>query len=283
MAETKISKNQTGIGIFTTESLIGGSNVTIAQKAMPIIDANTLGLYHLDGNLKDEITGNNAYYWSSVSYTDGGKFGKGITNSSFSYFNFVLPSGQAYVVSGTYTFDFWAKPTSSSSVCGLNLQGKNSGINGIIQIKKSSFSLEANLSGTGSNTGTLSYPSGVEFTENVWHHVAYVLDGVNSKVYLFLDGKNVYSATKTANVNPIGVMKSWEHSNCYMDEIRLSNVARWTSDFTPYDMPYSAGGDPLYEVSADVSGALTSIQGYSSSDTQVLKNINGVLTWVTEA
>lgn len=283
MAETKISKNQTGSGIFTTASLIGGRNVTITQKDEPIIDANTVGLYHLDGSLKDEISGQDgSFYWlnpanpRTPTYDDGGQFGKCIKTTGIEQIlQFVNSS------SGTYTVDFWLKRLNTSeTILILNTDDAYYPVPRL-RFQNNQFSIGNKLSGTGSDTGTLSYPTGIEFTENVWKHVAYVLDGANSMVYLFLDGNMIYSATKTGSVADASCVGVKMYDQVCIDEIRLSNVARWTSDFTPYDMPYSAGGDPLYEVSADVNGALTSIQGYNANETQVLWNNMGTLMWVT--
>ena len=73
-----------------------------------------------------------------------------------------------------------------------------------------------------------------------------------------------------------------------LDELRISNVARYQGqNFTPFNQPYStASGESQYAINADLSSKqdiLTSATGYDATKTQVLKNVNGTITWVTES
>lgn len=86
-------------------------------------------------------------------------------------------------------------------------------------------------------------------SDNTWYHVAVVGDG--QKYYLFLNGKleNSIECSKGFSNQDydIEVGKYGGNSNNvalfngYIDELRISNgIARWISDFTPSDLPYSS-------------------------------------------
>ena len=51
MAETILNKNQAGSGIWTSDTLIAGDNISITQVVNPVIDEHTVELYHFDNNL----------------------------------------------------------------------------------------------------------------------------------------------------------------------------------------------------------------------------------------
>ena len=79
---------------------------------------------------------------------------------------------------------------------------------------------------------------------NTWSHVAVVRN--NGLVYFYVNGTQ-YSTGITMNTNAysmagfmayIGSQGSNLYYKGYMDEIRVSNVARWTESFVPPTQPY---------------------------------------------
>lgn len=86
--------------------------------------------------------------------------------------------------------------------------------------------------------------NGGSYSLNQWHHIALV--GEQTKITLYVNGVavGVYNGTYDfANyIEDIGANASiygGENFHGYLDEIRISSVARWTSDFIPPDAPYS--------------------------------------------
>jgi hypothetical protein len=86
---------------------------------------------------------------------------------------------------------------------------------------------------------------------DTWYHIAIVRD-TGGIVYIFIDGidqvltqdvrQGGFASSITGDVN-IGFDPFNSHyMNGWMDEIRISDVARWTTDFTPPTVPYA--GDP---------------------------------------
>lgn len=82
---------------------------------------------------------------------------------------------------------------------------------------------------------------------NAWQHLAVVRNG--SKFMIFNNGVKITETTKTSELSfssfggPMYIGKYDHKSNPkpftgYIDELRVSNVARWTENFTPPTEPY---------------------------------------------
>ena len=81
---------------------------------------------------------------------------------------------------------------------------------------------------------------------NTWYHIALVRSG--STCYMFLNGTSL-AVTQT---QPFGTMPDLaatlrvgsnggtQYSSTYIDELRISNTARWTQNFTPQTTPYTS-------------------------------------------
>ncbi len=81
---------------------------------------------------------------------------------------------------------------------------------------------------------------------NTWYHVAAVLNGGTMLLFIngVLEASTPMSGVVGANTNPLTVGSFWNGSerseffNGYIDELRISNTARWTANFTPPTIPY---------------------------------------------
>lgn len=80
--------------------------------------------------------------------------------------------------------------------------------------------------------------SGTKFTTGFWHHVALVLDGTN--ILLYIDGELQGSQSYSGNIpfeNPLGLnIGSSGFSQPLkgaIDEVRISNIARYSANFIP--------------------------------------------------
>jgi len=88
------------------------------------------------------------------------------------------------------------------------------------------------------------FSSIIPLIENAWQHVAFVRQGTSIKGYLdgvlCLSGSCSSSiATFSGQTFRIGNYGNASMYRGYMDEFRLSDTARWTTDFTPPDAPYA--------------------------------------------
>lgn len=100
----------------------------------------------------------------------------------------------------------------------------------------------------------------IHLPTNAWHHYAIVNEGAGV-IKLYLDGEQKGSGTLgiseiTAEGQPIRIgydkYNGGSHSQ-YLECLRLSEVARWTGNFTPPTAPYASGERPMGAYHAIIS------------------------------
>ena len=101
--------------------------------------------------------------------------------------------------------------------------------------------------------------TGGEITDTDWHHIAVVRDG--SDVEIFKDGTSVATGTTSSTATFAGELRIGEGSahgamDGYLDEIRLSNTARYTSSFTPSTTAFTADSNTKLLIHSDFDGGL---------------------------
>jgi hypothetical protein len=88
---------------------------------------------------------------------------------------------------------------------------------------------------------------GAEITDTDWHHVAFVKNGTAYELYLDGDsdgntGETSHSATLSGITSPLKIGIRYDTPDGpfagYIDELRISKFARWTSNFTPPTAAY---------------------------------------------
>lgn len=218
-------------------------------------DANTMLLTHLDGTDGSTIITDVSQYAASMAV--GGTGGSLATlktqfgpTSFFTGFNaggyVYTPASSHYAFTGTgnYTVDFWfSRYQTSGSTCALiGLNG--GGVRWLFYWRFSDHVAVYNATSGVFMEGT------TQLTPGGWHHFAFVKLG--SACSLYLDGGLQASATNTVGSdatpwvhigdNAAGASASaagGEASAVFIDEVRISNTARWTSAFTPQTFAYS--------------------------------------------
>lgn len=219
-------------------------------------DANTLLLLHFDGangstNIFDSSNYNRpvTLYGDAQISTAQSQFGgsAGVWDGTGDGLS-VPDAPELNFGTGAFTIDFWVRLSSTSVV--QTLVSKRAAAGG----NTSPFHIIYNNTGTRfefystSNGSTNDIANGTSMGTgviNTWAHLAVVRSG--NSFYLFKDGTQVgstitnssslYSNSDTVRVGAQGNGTA-NPLNGYMDEVRISNVARWTSNFTPPDAPY---------------------------------------------
>ena len=210
---------------------------------MSFIDKYTVLLLHMD----DDTFADSSQYGQIVTNNgcsasvDVGKFNGSLqrTKTTSTYLN--VAYADSLQIGDELTVDCWLRlGTDSSSNCNLwgnpNRSGVfSTGFNFTISDGRIDFRY-----GNGSKeveNRLINY-----ILDNDFHHYAFVKQG--DTFYSFIDGVLQDTRTISGIVTAsrdfiIGKARDVSYSfDGYLDELRVSNVARWTSDFTPPTHPY---------------------------------------------
>lgn len=214
-----------------SDALGNDGDYYIKDEVQGIADEHTLLLLHgedfTDSSIYSEQITN-----TGCTLSDSGKFGKAI---SFTNLNKLETVEQIFDINGEFTIDFWfsqrEKKANATFIGGTQT--------GTFKIILSNGVPVFQVHGQ-SNF----YSSEVNTQLNRWYHFA--LTGKNKTFSLFIDGTKKNTFTYTGNISNdilrIGLNVAQNSTGSIegvMDEIRISNVVRWDSDFTPPTEPYT--------------------------------------------
>jgi hypothetical protein len=176
------------------------------------------------------------------------------------------PYTSDFDLTGNFTLECWFNSVSFSS--GTVLISKDTyGSNydwSIYMPNSTTMALYTN--GTNSNL-TVTVPA---MSTNTWHHVAFVRNNGTNTIYLngVAYGSNSMSITNASQTKITIGCASWNNPgiffNGYINELRLSKVARYTSNFTPQTTQFLDNNDVV----------ISSVTGFDSGANIVLSNIN---------
>lgn len=252
---TTITLSPSGIGSTYLESgyvAIGGNEICAFYRGTGGIDANTLLLVHADGlNLGTTFTDSSS---SNRTLTSLGadtrtavfKFGGSSMFSDSDGDALSVPADAAWAFGGTgnFTFDWWTHHvgplTSIRAQFGTGTAATNQywcfiNTDGSIQFQS--------IVATVTEIDMVS-AAGVIVADTMYH-IAVARNGNVFNIYV--DGVSVATTTDTSALSNYGTALIIgdsptlnDHSECYIDEFRVSNVARWSADFTPPGGPYGS-------------------------------------------
>jgi hypothetical protein len=217
---------------------IGVGNIQVSQLGP---DSDTVLLLAFENDFSDSSNSNHTptVFGNASISTAQSKFGNssGAFDGSTDYVEFP-DSDDWFYGSNDFTIDFWVRFNSFTSSMKIITQRVSDTDMG------PTISFEPQL---GDGLRFFAYQGGYFFNVaqgsnagwelDTWYHVAMVRNGSSIKGYK--DGVEVLSTTTTAlpNINAplrVGAWNSTQFSlDGYLDEVRISSVARWTSNFTP--------------------------------------------------
>ena len=231
--ELVTSHDETGYSVYPTFSTV----------PVGVVDVNTVLLLNGD-SLADSSMYNNAIVNNNVTisstYT---KFGSGSLafDGSTSYLR--IKSNLFNFGDGNFTFDWWEYCTGNSATrFALSIAGECGGI-------CAGGGYDANclyMSSVGNVGASWDLCNEVAFNKTTaqWVHWAVVRSG--NTVYTFRNGTLFWSKTVNGGIfwNDTGLVigsflyDTNHYFQGYIDEFRVSNIARWTSNFIPPSAPY---------------------------------------------
>ena len=177
--------------------------------------------------------------------------------------------------SGNWTVECWfngsAWPASIKGLISLDYDGPGASHNAM-NFGVDNSKLAWLVSDTSLNWAIVNTTGGTVSTAG-WHHAAGVFDGSTYKAYL--DGIEVISVTSSTAVASqnssqmiIGSTADANAGQClfgYQDEIRVSDSARYTSNFTPSTDPFTSDSNTMLLIQSNTTMGSTTITDSSSS------------------
>lgn len=199
------------------------------------VDGHTLLLLHFDGDFKDAAGNFTLENSGAVIDTAEKKFGTG--SGKFEKASLVFPEKEwlnNLLQSGNYTIEVWAKTKEGVILIlcddvGGDTHAYKFAVYDNKDISYGNIYVD-NFNGTANN-----------FVVDGWNHLA--VTSKDNKCFLFSNGIKVaernYIPKLSTHTLRIGNRDGFDYNNIVMlDEFRISDIARWTEDFTPPTRPY---------------------------------------------
>jgi hypothetical protein len=229
-----------------------------SPQSIPFIsDSNTLLLNNFDSStcLQTGLTyipSDSNIIVSNSNY----KFGYGslffpFSTTNVSYLQIPTIANQT----GAWTIEFWAHCLGKTANASTLICGKD-GANGttyagLLLQMSTTYGLTLSIGGAGSATNIANAVAGVTITPNVWIHYALVFTG--SQYVLYVNGRQSNSITSavamnstTWNLLKLGDPNTTKRSFYgYFDEFRVSNIARYTTEFKPQTSQFTSDANTL--------------------------------------
>jgi hypothetical protein len=244
-----------------TPALFGGKDFLAPAQAFGN-DSYTVSLLHMDS--PDNLTGvagmqgfKDYAYGAPLSRRDAWQLAAGSPQTVVSYpFNQVatfpggtaisLPDAPDLDLKGDFTVDFWFCYGVTTNVGDIIGKRNNSTAQAPFLFLQNASSLTFYASSNGSSWDIANgvTAAGPGIAAGTWYHFACVKQGNTYKFYINggLQAATVTSALvpwKTTMPMQIGGVGGAFY-NGYLDEVRVSKIARWTAAFTPPNQPYYA-------------------------------------------
>lgn len=224
-------------------AIIGISLMGVNAFALSGIDSNTLLMLHFDDDFADDSFNNHSTTAYGDAQVDTGvkKFGAGslFLDGNGDYITIPDSNDWDFVGSNSddWTIDFWIKFADHSGSESLITQFEDAAnLWSLMHVNGAGWGFHAVGSGT-----DIDVRWGGEITDTDWHHLAICKVGDEYRVYN--DGvqtkyvQDTDTDTFTGDLY-IGYRGDQQYFQGWMDEIRISDTARWTSNFTPPTKPY---------------------------------------------
>lgn len=204
-------------------------------------DSYTKLLLPFDADVNDTSIGKSVVHTPTITGAfsfSAGKFGNCAIFGGSNHVYYDTSTDFNLIASNGWTIDCWLKTSAVSGT--LYNRAQFSGINVYIFINASGgITVRIESSAIDTLSGT------IVVNDNNWHHIA--VTGNSSSTNLFIDG--VLDKQTTARSQSVGTIARVGYSVNFgtivgsIDEFRLSQICRWTSNFTPPTSAYTVGGN----------------------------------------
>ena len=239
---------------------IGGKEIVSYTRNAGGVDADALLVCHFDGTNNATSTTDSSSGARTITAngnvklsTTDKKFGTASANFDGTGDFWSLADNAVWTFAGDFTFDAWAKCTTLASARTLfcHSNGNLTDMHRLYVTTTGALAYE--MKSAGVSLISLQTDDGV-ITAATWQHLAVVRYG--SAFYLFVDGYVRATAFYSGALpNYTGTMKigisgdgSADAMLGYIDEARISKVARWIADFFTYGIAYDSGDPDVFTI-----------------------------------
>jgi len=162
------------------------------------------------------------------------------------------------VFSGDFTYEFWAYKDDTSS-SGAVFGNNESGYGVPCQWRMmSTGNMSIHMNGSSTWSMASGFGTSTSYTASVWQHWALVRSG--STITLYRDGVSQATTTSSqaqtlqgSSTFVIGGSQGLDYYNGHLDEIRISNTARYTSGFTPSTTAFTDDANTMLLIHSDTT------------------------------
>jgi hypothetical protein len=219
------------------------SDVTNTQ---PAADTNSKLLLHLDNNVTDSAGGKTVTPTGLTYSSTTGQYKWGLSGAFDGATTFLsVAHSTDFDFAGNFTIDCWVNIPSVSTtyyVCGDS--NWNAGSDGWCLVFNSAGNIDFAAMYSSGWTIRLNVAHGMSI--NTLYHIAIVRNG--TAVTAYVNGNSVGTVANSPVTNITAASSAFQVGKCvsgtalffsgYIDELRVSNTARWTTNFTVPTAPY---------------------------------------------
>ncbi len=213
-----------GTALYTANFTPPTAPLTAVSGTVLLLNATNAGI--IDNTGKNTLT---TYGTAAVSNTQS-KFGNTSMYFDGSTSYLTTPSIQTNAIgTGDFTIECWIYPTNViASQAIVDIRSPDTAGAGFDFYLNSSGKLSCSTALTGYITGTAT------ISNNTWTHIALVRNGTSLKTYVngTQDGSTTNSANFTNSIIRVGGVLNGYFTG-YIDDLRISKFARYTTNFTP--------------------------------------------------
>ena len=226
-----------------------GKQLMTAQKPVP---NNTKSLLHFNGaNESTTITDECGITWTNSGSvplsTSTSKFGTASLKAPTARNTFLYSNDPVFNKAGkaVFTVECWFNGTAVAyNTIFETTIGTTTDPRPLAMVTTPSAQIQVTIGNAALSAWAVNANYGSGVTANTWHHIAVVGDGTNITVYL--NGTSIYSGAHINWSSGAGYQSFgtpyYGTGQIYIDEFRYSDIARYTSNFTPPTAEFLATG-----------------------------------------
>lgn len=217
-------------GVFSKDTLLGGKDIEIVPEPVDGgIDSHTKALWHFDGDVIDSVGGNSLSGTLNSKYK---KFGDGSFQATYAKNLTSAYYGESLTIDCWIMLasegQIWIGPAASST-SNYYLEGW------IFRLSNSKIQFGKYIKS--GSSWTLVSEADAPYSIGEWFHVA-IQKTTPTFFEIFINGKKILEGVSSDNTEGYATSIVDRKNTSYIDELRVSDIARYAEAFTPPTEPY---------------------------------------------